>query len=74
MLCAPGIESSGSFLGYGLSLGIGFSYGNILDSIKSKTYIIIGGGEINEGNIWEGLLLTSQLKLNNLALINDPGS
>jgi transketolase len=38
---------------------------------KNKIVVILGDGELNEGSVWEGLLVASALKLNNLIVIVD---
>ena len=39
--------------------------------LNFKTYVILGDGECNEGSVWEGAMLASHLKLNNLVVIVD---
>ena len=37
-----------------------------LDGTKSRVYVIIGDGEQNEGQIWEGAMAAASFKLDNL--------
>ena len=68
---APGIEFSSGSLGQGLSFGIGIALGYIKKGITNKVYVMVGDGELNEGQVWEAIMLFGRLKLNNLLLIID---
>lgn len=67
----PGVECSSGSLGHGLPFAVGIAYSNKVNKIKSKTYVLIGDQEANEGSIWESFLLASNFKLNNLTCIID---
>ncbi|HBE04802.1 MAG TPA: transketolase [Spirochaetia bacterium] len=67
----PGVDMSTGSLGQGISSAIGLALANRLDKINSKVYLIIGDGESNEGQIWEGAMAASQFKLNNLIAFTD---
>ena len=67
----PGIEVSTGSLGQGLSIGIGLALANRLDKLKSKVFVLMGDGEMQEGSVWEGLMNASQRKLSNLVVIID---
>ena len=67
----PGIEVSTGSLGQGLSIGIGIALAMRLDKIKSKVFVLMGDGEMQEGSVWEGLMHASHQKLNNLVVIID---
>lgn len=67
----PGVEATTGSLGHGLSIGIGMALGLKIKKIKSKVYVILGDGEMNEGSIWEGLMSASKHKLDNLIVIID---
>lgn len=62
--------SSGS-LGQGLSIGIGFALGQKLRAYNNKTYVLLGDGELNEGQIWEAAMAAAHYKLDNLFAIVD---
>lgn len=68
---APGIECSTGSLGQGLSFGIGLALGLKRKGINSKVYVMLGDGELQEGQVWEALMLQSKLKLDNLITIID---
>lgn len=50
----PGVDMTTGSLGQGISTAIGVALGNRLDGRESYTYFVIGDGECNEGQIWEG--------------------
>ncbi|MBA3724282.1 MAG: transketolase [Candidatus Levybacteria bacterium] len=67
----PGLETTSGPLGEGLSQGIGIALAAQMDKKKYYTYVITGDGELNEGNIWEAVMLAGKLKINNLIMIVD---
>jgi len=71
MEAAPGLECAAGSLGHGLSLGLGMAVAAKYKKLKSKVVVIISDGELNEGSIWEPLLLAPHLKLDNLTVIVD---
>ena len=66
-----GIEISTGSLGHGLSIGAGIALANKKDKNPSKTFVLLGDGECNEGMIWEASLFASHQKLDNLIAIID---
>ena len=67
----PGIEVSTGSLGQGLSLGCGIALNARLEKKDFKTYVLLGDGECDEGQVWEAALFASHNKLNNLTAIID---
>lgn len=67
----PGIEAGTGSLGQGLSIGLGMALGLKLDRLDSRTYVLVGDGEIAEGQIWEAAMAASAFKADNLAAIVD---
>jgi transketolase len=67
----PGIEVSTGSLAQGLSIGNGLALAAKLDKKKSKVYVLIGDGTLNEGQVWEAAMTASHYKLNNLVCIID---
>ena len=51
-LKTPGVEAGTGSLGQGLSIGLGMALAQRLDGLDSNTYVILGDGEIAEGQIW----------------------
>ena len=67
----PGIEIASGSLGQGLSVAHGIALGTRLEELDSKVYVILGDGEIQEGQIWEAAMSASKFKPNNLIAIVD---
>jgi transketolase len=67
----PGIDMTTGSLGQGFSAAIGIALGLRMDKKTSVVYTIIGDGESNEGQIWEGALFASFQKLSNLVAFTD---
>jgi transketolase len=67
----PGIEASTGSLGQGLSIGIGHALACRLDGLDSHTYVMMGDGESEEGQVWEGYEAAHKYKLSNLTAIVD---
>lgn len=66
-----GIEASTGSLGHGLSVGVGMALAQKLDKLNSRTFVIIGDGECQEGSIWEAAISAAAFDLDNLAVILD---
>lgn len=71
MTKTPGIEANTGSLGQGLSIANGMALGLRLDDKKSKVYVIIGDGELAEGQIWEAAMAASNFKIDNVVAIVD---
>jgi transketolase len=67
----PALEASTGSLGQGLSVGIGMALAARLQGNPSRTYVMLGDGEIQEGQIWEAAMFASFHKIDNLAAIVD---
>lgn len=67
----PGVEIASGSLGQGLSVGHGMALGARLDGLNYRVFVIMGDGEIQEGQVWEAALSASQFKTNNLIAIID---
>jgi len=66
-----GIEASTGALGQGLSIGLGMALAAKLDKKDYHTFVILGDGEIQEGQVWEAALFGAHYKLDNLTAILD---
>jgi len=62
----PGIDMTTGSLGQGISAAIGLALGNRLNRHPGEIYLIIGDGESNEGQIWEGAMCAAHYRLGNL--------
>jgi transketolase len=67
----PGIDMTTGSLGQGFSAAIGIALGLRIDKKPSTVYTIIGDGESDEGQIWEGALFAGTQKLSNLVAFTD---
>src|SRR5262249_40433226 len=67
----PGVEASTGSLGQGLSLGVGHALAVRLDGYDSRVYVMLGDGEIEEGQVWEAAMSGKKFKLDNLVAIVD---
>lgn len=67
----PGIEANTGSLGQGLSIANGMALGLRLNGAKSRVYVIVGDGELNEGQIWEAAMAAAKFKIDNLTAIVD---
>jgi transketolase len=71
MKCLPGVDMSTGSLGQGLSPGVGMAMGARLRGLSFRTWVMLGDGEIQEGQIWEACFTASRLELDNLTAILD---
>lgn len=69
----PGMESTSGPLGSGLSQAAGMAYvlKNIDLNPRRWVYVLMGDGELDEGNIWEAAMFAGKYKLHNLVGIID---
>ena len=67
----PGIEMSTGSLGMGLGYGNGCALAKRIDGRKGSVYVVLGDGELQEGNIWESALTSSHRRLDNVCVIVD---
>ena len=66
-----GVEMCTGALGHGLSVGIGMALGARLMKRDSRTVVMIGDGQLQEGSNWEAAMAAAHLKLSNLTAIID---
>ena len=66
-----GIDMTTGSLGQGMSTAIGLALGSRLNGLKNYTYLVLGDGECNEGQVWEGAMFATHHKLNNLITFVD---
>ena len=67
----PVLEASTGSLGQGLSIGIGLALAARLDKRDYHTFVMVGDGELQEGQNWEAAMFAGFHKLSNLTLILD---
>lgn len=67
----PGVEAPAGSEGIGLSLGVGTALAARLDKRGYRTYVLMGDGEQQEGQVWEAAMTASKYRLDNLTAIID---
>jgi transketolase len=67
----PILEASTGSLGQGISIGIGMALAARLDKLDWHTFVMVGDGEIQEGQIWEAAMYAGFHRLSNLTVIVD---
>jgi transketolase len=67
----PGVDVSAGSLGQGLSIGIGMALAARLDNSDYHTYVLLGDGECDEGQVWEAAMFAPNYELDNLTAIVD---
>ena len=67
----PGVEMSTGSLGQGLSVANGMALAGKLDEKNYRVYVLLGDGEIQEGQIWEAAMTAAHYKLDNLTAFLD---
>ncbi len=70
----PGVEAATGSLGHGLALGCGFALGARLDGHDSRTFVLMGDGELQEGSVWEAAIGAASLGLDRLVAVVDRNS
>jgi transketolase len=67
----PGVDMSAGSLGMGLSFGNGCALMAKLDKKDYRTYVLMGDGECQEGNVWEAAMSSAHHGIDNLVAIVD---
>ncbi len=67
----PGVEMSTGSLGQGLSAANGMALAGKLDKASWRVHVLLGDGEIQEGQIWEAAMAAAHYKLDNLVAFLD---
>ena len=67
----PGVDMTTGSLGQGTSLACGMALGDMLRGYDSRTFLIVGDGESNEGQVWEAFSFAAAKKLGNLVVLLD---
>lgn len=66
-----GIDMTTGSLGQGASTALGVALGNRLKGRSNYTYLILGDGEIQEGQVWEAVMCAAQQKIDHLITFVD---
>lgn len=67
----PGVEASTGSLGQGLSIGLGHALAARLDGRDYHVFVLLGDGEIEEGQVWEAAMAAAHWRVSNLVAIVD---
>jgi transketolase len=67
----PWVETSTGSLGQGFSVALGMAMGMKLQKIQARAYVLLGDGELQEGEVWEAAMCAAHHKLDNLCAIVD---
>ena len=65
----PGVDMTTGSLGQGLSAANGMALASKLDSKGYRVYVLLGDGEIQEGQVWEAAMTSSHYNLDNICVI-----
>ena len=67
----PGVDMSTGSLGQGISAAVGMALAAKIDGKDYRTYVIVGDGESEEGQVWEALMFAARRNLDNLCVVFD---
>lgn len=67
----PGVDMTTGSLGQGTSLAVGMALGDKIKGLDSRTFLIVGDGEANEGQVWEAAMFTAAKNVTNLTWLID---
>lgn len=67
----PGIDFSSGSIGHALSNGLGMAIGGRMQGLDFTTFVMLGDGEMQEGQVWEAATGAAHHKLNRLVAIVD---
>ena len=67
----PGVDMTTGSLGQGTSLAVGIALGDKLKGLDSRTFLVVGDGESDEGQVWEAAMFTGAKKITNLTWLVD---
>jgi transketolase len=70
-LRTPGVDISSGSLGQAFSAACGMAAAGKIDKKDYRIYVLLGDGEIQEGQVWEAAMSASHYKLDNLCAILD---
>ncbi len=67
----PGVDAPSGSLGMGLSQGLGMAMGARIQGLDFRTYVILGDGDMQEGNTWEAIMAAGHHKMDSLVALYD---
>ncbi|MGF1668430.1 MAG: transketolase [Acidimicrobiia bacterium] len=70
-IAVPGVEFHSGSLGHLPAVGLGVALARGLDGSDARTVVVVGDGELNEGSVWETLLVAAGLGVKGLTVVMD---
>jgi transketolase len=67
----PGTDFSSGSLGHGLSVGLGMALAGRAQGRPFRVYVLLGDGELHEGQVWEAAMAAAHFRLQGLVAIID---
>ncbi|MGL5440034.1 MAG: transketolase [Filifactoraceae bacterium] len=74
MTYVKGVDMSTGSLGQGISVAVGMALSGKYHKEEYRTYVLLGDGELQEGQVWEAAMSAGHYKLDNLVAIVDNNS
>jgi len=71
MKWCPGVDFSAGSLGMGLSFGLGVALAARMQGSERTAWVMLGDGELQEGQVWEGVMAATHLEVGNLKVFVD---
>ena len=71
VVSTPWVQTSTGSLGQGFSVSMGMALGYKHQNLKDRVYVILGDGELQEGEVWECAMSSAHFALDNLCAIID---
>ena len=70
-MMTPGMEAVTGSLGQGLSIGVGMALALRIARSPARVYVVMGDGELAEGQLWEAAMAAARYRTDNLTGIVD---
>jgi transketolase len=67
----PGIEAATGSLGHGLPITVGMALADKVQGVDRTVYVVLSDGELQEGSVWEAMMVAPTLGLKNLVAVVD---
>ena len=71
MTKVPGIDFSSGSIGHNLSVGLGMALAGRMRGSTHRTFVLLGDGELHEGQVWEAAMAAAHYQVAGLVAIVD---